>query len=110
MLFLLQGRLSKAADTYAFGVLLWEMYTGQRPWAGMLQMQVPLAAVVSGISFALADANQVFKRSTALSPIDLLCGADHIQHNGAEKAAGVPCRHTSSVPGIGTLPCHQHAY
>lgn len=34
------GRLSKAADTYSFGVLLWEMYTGQRPWAGMLQMQV----------------------------------------------------------------------
>ena len=40
----LQGRLSKAADTYAFGVLLWEMYTGQRPWAGMLQMQVLPAA------------------------------------------------------------------
>ena len=34
------GRLSKAADTYSFGVLLWEMYTGQRPWAGMLQMQI----------------------------------------------------------------------
>lgn len=43
-LYLLQGRLSKAADTYAFGVLLWEMYTGQRPWAGMLQMQVLPAA------------------------------------------------------------------
>ena len=43
-LHLLQGRLSKAADTYAFGVLLWEMYTGQRPWAGMLQMQVLPAA------------------------------------------------------------------
>lgn len=36
----LQGRLSKSADAYAFGVLLWEMFTGQRPWAGMLQMQV----------------------------------------------------------------------
>mmetsp|Transcript_3321 Transcript_3321/g.9610 ORF Transcript_3321/g.9610 Transcript_3321/m.9610 type:complete len:877 (-) Transcript_3321:642-3272(-) len=34
------GRLSKGADTYAFGVLLWEMFTGQRPWGGMLQMQI----------------------------------------------------------------------
>lgn len=34
------GRLSKSADTYAFGVLLWEMFTGQRPWGGMLQMQI----------------------------------------------------------------------
>lgn len=34
------GRLSKSADTYAFGVLLWEMFSGQRPWGGMLQMQI----------------------------------------------------------------------
>ncbi len=34
------GKLSKAADVYAFGVLLWEMWTGSRPWSGLLQMQV----------------------------------------------------------------------
>ena len=34
------GKLSKAADVYAFGVMLWEMLTGNRPWAGLLQMQV----------------------------------------------------------------------
>ncbi len=37
---LIVGTLFQAADTYSFGVLLWEMYTGQRPWAGMLQMQI----------------------------------------------------------------------
>ena len=42
------GRLSKAADTYSFGVLLWEMYTGQRPWAGMLQMQIIFNVTVQG--------------------------------------------------------------
>ena len=34
------GRLSKSADVYAFGVLLWEMYTGDRPWSGLGQMQI----------------------------------------------------------------------
>ena len=34
------GRLSKSVDVFAFGVLLWEMCTGKRPWAGMMQMQV----------------------------------------------------------------------
>lgn len=27
-------------DVYAFGVVLWEMYTAQRPWAGMRQAQI----------------------------------------------------------------------
>ncbi|PNH05298.1 Mitogen-activated protein kinase kinase kinase [Tetrabaena socialis] len=32
---LVSGTVSKAADVYSFGVMLWQMYTGQRPWAGM---------------------------------------------------------------------------
>ncbi len=41
------GRLSKKVDVYAFGVLLWEMCTGRRPWAGMMQMQVRLGASIT---------------------------------------------------------------
>jgi serine/threonine protein kinase len=37
---LIQGDLSKACDTYAFGALLWEMFCGERPWPNMLPMQV----------------------------------------------------------------------
>jgi len=32
---LLEGRMSKAADMYAFGITLWELYTSQRPFHGM---------------------------------------------------------------------------
>lgn len=42
-----QGLLSAACDVYAWGVLLWEMLTGSRAWAGMTHAEV-LAAVGSG--------------------------------------------------------------
>jgi len=32
---LLDGRVSKAADAYAFGITLWELFTAGRPYEGM---------------------------------------------------------------------------
>mmetsp|Transcript_8962 Transcript_8962/g.26850 ORF Transcript_8962/g.26850 Transcript_8962/m.26850 type:complete len:941 (-) Transcript_8962:2021-4843(-) len=37
-----EGQLSKAVDVYAFGVLLWEMYVGERPWAGLRPVSIIL--------------------------------------------------------------------
>lgn len=37
---LMDGKLTKSADVYAFGVLLWEMYTGEKPFAGMRHAQI----------------------------------------------------------------------
>lgn len=37
---LLNGHMSKAVDVYSFGVIVWEMYCGSRPFAGMSHSQV----------------------------------------------------------------------
>jgi serine/threonine protein kinase len=37
---LLEGRLTKASDVFAFAILAWELVTGQRIFPDMLQMQV----------------------------------------------------------------------
>ncbi|KAK9807609.1 hypothetical protein WJX72_003992 [[Myrmecia] bisecta] len=37
---LTQGRLSKASDVYSFGILMWAVYTGRRPWAGLRHVQI----------------------------------------------------------------------
>jgi len=43
---LMENRLSKAADVYSFGVVLWELYTGERPWAGLRHAQIITAKVM----------------------------------------------------------------
>lgn len=37
---LVDGELSKATDVYAFGVIVWEMYSGTRPYAGLSHGQI----------------------------------------------------------------------
>ncbi len=32
--------LLQAADVYAFGILLWEMCTGQKPWVGLKEQEI----------------------------------------------------------------------
>ncbi|PNH03748.1 putative serine/threonine-protein kinase [Tetrabaena socialis] len=44
----LQSQDQPKADSYSFGVLLWQMYTGSRPWANMNRFQIMRAVTSAG--------------------------------------------------------------
>lgn len=43
-----EGHLTMGSDTYSFGVLLWEMCTGQQPYAGMQAAHIVMGVQVRG--------------------------------------------------------------
>lgn len=49
---LARGELSPAADVFAFGVCLWQMWTGARPWHGIAHAQIVQAVAVEGRTLA----------------------------------------------------------
>lgn len=58
---LLEGKLSKSADVYAYGVLLFELFTADRPWSGLRQAEVLHKVAVKHERLQLPeDAPQLF--------------------------------------------------
>jgi serine/threonine protein kinase len=42
------GRLSKPADVYSFGVLMWEMIMAAHPWTGKMMGEIMTAVMIEG--------------------------------------------------------------
>lgn len=45
---LVNGVISKSTDVYSFGVLMWQMYTGSRPWSGLSHAQIIMQVGTQG--------------------------------------------------------------
>ena len=59
---LLEGKLSKSADVYAYGVLLFELFTADRPWGGLRHAEVLHKVAVKHERLQLPeDAPQLFR-------------------------------------------------
>lgn len=59
---LLDGKLSKSADVYAYGVLLYELFTAERPWSGFRHAEVLHKVAVKKEKLLLPeDTPQLFK-------------------------------------------------
>ena len=58
---------AQAADVYAFGILLWEMCTGQKPWVGLKEQEI-ITKVVQN------EKQPLFPRDT---PAPFKVGYDH---------------------------------
>eukprot|EP00775_Hariotina_reticulata_P010179 gene10179-10339_t len=42
------GRLSKPADVFSFGVLMWEVITGEQPWKGRMMGEIMTMVMIEG--------------------------------------------------------------
>lgn len=105
---LMEGKLTKSADVYAFGVLLWEMYTGERPFAGMRHAQIiyHVTTLLAHPEFpkdtlpklkALADGCMHADKEQRPSFDDLLVSLDELQQeSGQQEESGLE---QDSAPG-----------
>ncbi|KAG2432963.1 hypothetical protein HXX76_008691 [Chlamydomonas incerta] len=64
------GVISKATDVYSLGVLLWQLYTSSRPWAGLRHGQIIVMVVTQGAKLRFPPGAPSAYESLALACMD----------------------------------------
>ncbi|KXZ51728.1 hypothetical protein GPECTOR_11g175 [Gonium pectorale] len=64
------GVISKATDVYSMGVLLWQLFTSSRPWAGLRHGQIIVMVVTQGARLRFPDGCPPAYEALALSCMD----------------------------------------
>lgn len=83
---LIRGELSKAEDVYGFGVILWEMYCGRRPYPGMSHARI-IQCISSGKPLEMSCATPLALRALVASSAPRgTQGSGHRDH----AAPGIP--------------------
>jgi serine/threonine protein kinase len=77
------GHISKASDVYAFGVLLYEIVTGQRAYAGIAIPMLPHRVAVEGLRPVWPSGVP-----TDLRRLAELCWVDKPQHRCGIRSSG----------------------
>lgn len=61
------GVMSKATDVYSLGVLLWQLYTSSRPWAGLRHGQIIVMVVTQRARLRFPDGTPPAYEALALA-------------------------------------------
>ena len=89
----------QASDVYSLGVLLWEMYNGQRAWAGLHFAQVSYAMFVEKRSLQFPEGTPEEFRILALSCLSTLPADRPSSRDLPAKLKALIAKHEAAEPG-----------
>lgn len=92
------GQISPAADVFAFGIIMWEIYTGQKPFAALAE-SMPAGRERSKMILSKIAVEQVRPEWPLHSPLDYMV-----------RRSGAAPRCPDLLPACGTLPAPSLAF
>ncbi|KIY91303.1 Putative serine/threonine-protein kinase/receptor [Monoraphidium neglectum] len=94
-----EGRFSKEADVYSFGIILWELLTWQEPWSAYNSFQI-MIALRDGVRPQIPPIDELPGQGGALACSPAAAGSEVARkrgsdgsgkHGGHRRRTGSPC-------------------